>query len=124
MSRKKSLKKAAAATVRGCKGSKRAANPVARCRAARHKPPGRPRPPGLGSKQNQLSLLDQNIAELSGDLQALKAPADKAHDAIEKMKAPLLVPGQIKSEVERVKTIAKGLDSPTRPIRRVRAGLA
>jgi prefoldin subunit 5 len=93
-----------------------AATPVARRKAARRKPAARrrPRPPGLPSKQNQLSLLDQNIAELSGDLQALKTPADKAHDAIENVKAPLLVPGKIKAKVERVKTIAKGLDSLAR----------
>lgn len=94
---------------------KSAAPPVARRKAARRTPATRRRGPSLpASKQNQLLLLDQNIAELSGDLQALKRPTDKAHDAIEKVKAPLLVPGQIKAKVERVKKIAKGLDALAR----------
>lgn len=97
--------------------SRKSAKPSGELRkVARRTPPKRRRgrPPGLTSKQNQLLLLDQNIAELSGDLQALKRPTDKAHDAIEKVKAPLLVPGRIKAKVERAKTIAKGLDSLAR----------
>lgn len=63
---------------------------------------------------NQLRVLDGNTAELRGDLLAIKAPADKAQVAIDKVKAPLLVPGQIKAKVQRVKSIAKGLDSLAR----------
>ena len=59
-------------------------------------------------------MLDGNTAELRGDLLAIKAPADKAQVAIDKVKAPLLVPGQIKAKVQRVKSIAKGLDSLAR----------
>lgn len=84
--------------------------------AARRKSPARRKasPVSATPKKNQLVVLDQNTAELRGDLQALKTPADKAHTAIEKVKAPLLVPGQIKGKVQRVKTIAKGLNSLAR----------
>ncbi len=93
-----------------------AASPVARRRAARRRGPSRGRAPAgkTTQQQNQLKLLESNNAELRGDLQALKAPADKAHMAIEKVKAPLLLPGKIKGKVKRVKTIAKGLDSLAR----------
>lgn len=63
---------------------------------------------------NQLTVLDQNNLELRNDLQAIKRPADKAHDAIEKTRKPLKVPGQIKAKVKKVKTLAKGLDSLAR----------
>ncbi len=98
------------------KTSKRAASPVARRRAARRKPAARGKAGRLGAAagQNQLLLLERNIAELKGDLQALKTPTDKAHDAIEKVKAPLQLPGKIKGRVQRVKTVAKGLDSLAR----------
>ncbi len=98
------------------KTSKRAASPVARRRAARRKPAarGKARRLGAATGQNQLLLLERNIAELKGDLLALKTPADKAHDAIEKVKAPLQLPGKIKGRVQKVKNIAKGLDSLAR----------
>lgn len=66
------------------------------------------------TETNQLLVLEQNTAELRGDLQALKTPADRAQTAIERVKAPLLLPGQIKSQVKQVKAVAKGLDSLAR----------
>jgi len=90
--------------------------PVARRRAARRRTSARRKvgPTSIAAKKNQLLILDQNTAEMRGDLQALKTPADKAHTAIEKVKTPLLLPGKIKAKVQRVKTVAKGLDSLAR----------
>ena len=98
------------------KGSKPKSTSVARRRAARRRTSARRRTGRVSvtSKKNQLVVLDQNTAELRGDIQAIKTPADKAHNAIEKVKAPLLLPGQIKAKVQRVKTVAKGLDSLAR----------
>ena len=113
--------RATAATPRGrsvakSQSSKPKSTSVARRKAARGKAPARRRTGrvSVASKKNQLVVLDQNTAELRGDLQAIKTPADKAHNAIEKVKAPLLLPGQIKAKVQRVKTVAKGLDSLAR----------
>ena len=97
-------------------GAKRRSEPVARRRVVRRKTTARRKtsPAKVSQKQNQLLLLEQNAAELRGDIQAVKTPADKAHRAIERVKKPLLLPGQIKSKVKRVKSIAKGLDSLAR----------
>ena len=97
-------------------GSKPKSTSVARRKAARRRTsaPRRSGRVSVASKKNQLVVLDQNTAELRGDIQAIKTPADKAHNAIEKVKAPLLLPGQIKAKVQRVKTVAKGLDSLAR----------
>ncbi len=97
-------------------GSKPKSTSVARRKAARRRTSARKRTGrvSVAAKKNQLVVLDQNTAELRGDIQAIKTPADKAHDAIEKVKAPLLLPGRIKAKVQRVKTVAKGLDSLAR----------
>lgn len=103
-------------SVAKSQGSKPKSTPVARRKAARRKTSARrsSRRVSVAPKKNQLLVLDQNTAELRRDLQAIKTPADKAHSAIEKVKAPLLVPGEIKAKVQRVKTVAKGLDSLAR----------
>lgn len=95
----------------------RSKNPVPRRRAGRRgraAPGGRPARLGAAGGTNQLLLLESNIAELKGDIQAVKKPADQAHDAIEKVKQPLQLPGKIKGKVQKVKNVAKGLDSLAR----------
>lgn len=111
-----SAPKSSSAASASPRTKKRAARPVARRRAARRKSVVQGRAGRLAalSGKNQLLLLEANIAELKGDIQAVKKPADKAHDAIEKVKQPLQLPGKIKGKVQRVKTVAKGLDSLAR----------